>query len=144
MSCITRIQILRGPTLQRLQIIPLIAELVFDTDELQIYIGDGVTPGGNPLQPVPPRVQAVSTNNALILGNEDDVIHNPTADATVTLPSAVGRTKPLNYMNASAFKVDMLTVGGQTINGQPANEFLANYPYSAITLVPAGGQWYVF
>src|SRR5574343_632441 len=46
MSAVTRIQILRGTTTQRLAFIPLKGELVQDTDTKVLYIGDGVTAGG--------------------------------------------------------------------------------------------------
>ena len=46
MACVTRIQILRGTTAQRIAFVPLPGELVLDLDELILYVGDGVTPGG--------------------------------------------------------------------------------------------------
>lgn len=144
MSCVTRIQILRGSSAARLQITPLDGELVFDSDQKRLYLGDGATPGGNPLPLAPAPIQLESSSNALVMVDEDHVIHNPTADATASLPNAVGRTRPLYYMNKSAFKVDLSGVSSQTINGDLTSVMLAGYPYSALVLVPVGGNWYVF
>jgi len=40
------LQVRRGPTADRLSIIPVIGEVIYDTTEQSLYIGDGVTPGG--------------------------------------------------------------------------------------------------
>jgi hypothetical protein len=40
------LQVRRGPTADRLSITPKIGELIFDTEEQVLYVGDGVTPGG--------------------------------------------------------------------------------------------------
>ena len=40
------IRLRRGTTAERLSIVPLVAEQIFDTTTSQIYIGDGATPGG--------------------------------------------------------------------------------------------------
>ena len=42
------LQIRRGPTVDRLTITPVDGELIYDTTEQKLYIGDGTTPGGNP------------------------------------------------------------------------------------------------
>lgn len=49
MSCVTRFVVLRGTTQQRNSFIPLEGEMVYDTDLNQLFIGDGITFGGNPL-----------------------------------------------------------------------------------------------
>lgn len=49
MSCVTRILVLRGTTAQRLAFTPLSGELVWDTDLLEMFVGDGTTLGGIPL-----------------------------------------------------------------------------------------------
>jgi len=49
MSCVTRIQFLRGTSAQRLAFTPLDGELVWDTDSKEMYVGDGTTLGGLPL-----------------------------------------------------------------------------------------------
>lgn len=46
MSCVTRLQVLRGTTTARLAIVPMAGELVYDTTEKKLYVGDGTTPGG--------------------------------------------------------------------------------------------------
>lgn len=46
MGCVTRLQVLRGTRVQRLSIVPLEGELIYDTTEKKLYIGDGVTAGG--------------------------------------------------------------------------------------------------
>lgn len=48
MGCVTRLQVLRGTTVQRLAMTPFIGELVFDTSLMQMFVGDGVTAGGIP------------------------------------------------------------------------------------------------
>lgn len=49
MGPITRFQFLRATTAQRLAIVPLKAELIYDTDTDEVWMGDGVTAGGIPL-----------------------------------------------------------------------------------------------
>lgn len=46
MTCVTRFQILRGTTAERLAFTPLAGELVYDTELPSLYIGDGTTAGG--------------------------------------------------------------------------------------------------
>lgn len=46
MACVTRLQVLRGTRSQRLSIVPLEGELIYDTTERKLYIGDGTTVGG--------------------------------------------------------------------------------------------------
>lgn len=49
MSSVTRLVLLKGTTAQRSAFTPLQAEIVFDTSLNQVFVGDGATPGGNPL-----------------------------------------------------------------------------------------------
>jgi hypothetical protein len=41
-----RVALKRGPTDRRLAYIPIVGEIVLDTDSNTIYVGDGITPGG--------------------------------------------------------------------------------------------------
>lgn len=50
MSCVTRLLLLRGTTAQRTAMTPLAGELIYDTDLGQVFVGDGSTAGGNPLE----------------------------------------------------------------------------------------------
>jgi len=43
------LQIRRGPTADRLSIVPLLGELVYDTNTGAVFIGDGITAGGVPI-----------------------------------------------------------------------------------------------
>ena len=49
MTCVTRLQLLRGTTAQRLAMTPLAGELIYDTSLSKVFLGDGITPGGNVL-----------------------------------------------------------------------------------------------
>lgn len=46
MGCVTRLQVLRGTTVNRLGMVPLEGEMLYDTTEKKLYVGDGTTPGG--------------------------------------------------------------------------------------------------
>lgn len=75
---------------------------------------------------------------------EDYVVLNPTAAAAWTLPTAVGRTKPLYILNRSAFQITFDGNGAETINGDLTTVFLAGYPYTSQILIPIGGAFYVY
>ena len=65
MTAMTRLQILRGTTAQRISFVPKKGELVMDLDSNFLYIGDGVTAGGvlaAPLAAVTDRI-AVPVKN---------------------------------------------------------------------------------
>ena len=66
MSAVTRLQILRGTTSQRLSFIPLAGELIMDLDSNFLYIGNGVTAGGvlaAPLAAATDKIIAIFRNN---------------------------------------------------------------------------------
>lgn len=87
--------------------------------------------------------QVVSTP-ATTVTTQDYVVHNPTASGTVQLPTAVGRTKKLFYINISSFDVTVSPQSGQTINGDVTYSFLSGYPNTSLIFVPVGGNWYAF
>lgn len=89
-------------------------------------------------------VAIISVSTVTNIGSQDTVVLNPSTTGTANLPTAVGRTRPLKLMNASAYGISIVPFGSETINGDPTNSFSAGYPYSALELVPIGGNWYVF
>lgn len=71
------LQIRRGPTADRLAIIPLEGELVYDTESGVVYIGDGTTPGGNPASEFTVEDARLATARTF-LGDllSDNTVHN--------------------------------------------------------------------
>ena len=49
---IARQVIMRGREASRPTVVPLEGELIATTDTLQVYLGDGSTPGGSPIHPL--------------------------------------------------------------------------------------------
>lgn len=71
------LQIRRGSTIDRLSIVPLIGELVFDSQTGAVYIGDGTTAGGVPVTAFSVE-DAKDTTLDLFLGNShsDNSVHS--------------------------------------------------------------------
>lgn len=81
-----------------------------------------------------------TTSASYTIVAEDAVLLNPSTTGAVTLPTAVGRTRPLYLMNKSN---NLISITG-TINGSSSNEFLAGNPFAGLVLIPINGGWYVF
>lgn len=76
MSCVTRFVVLRGTTTERLAFTPMKGELVFDCDLNEMFIGDGVTPGG--LEIAKDNLTSISLSGSILTftdenGNQNDV-----------------------------------------------------------------------
>lgn len=72
MSAVTRFQILRGTTAQRLAFIPLSGELIMDLENGFLYIGDGITFGGVLAAPL-----AASTDKIIIVVRNESGVAIP-------------------------------------------------------------------
>jgi len=69
------LQIRRGTTAQRLSITPAIGELLYDVSSKQVFVGDGITPGGIGIdQDSSPNVSFAELNDTLL----EDVVTNDT------------------------------------------------------------------
>jgi hypothetical protein len=70
------LQIRRGPTADRLSIVPLLGELVYDTNTQSVFIGDGQTPGGVPItQLSADDVRSITARQFLGQFIDDNSIH---------------------------------------------------------------------
>jgi hypothetical protein len=62
---IIQLQLRQGPETQRLQLTPLQGEMIYTTDNKMVFVGDGVTPGGNALRvPMPSQGTADTSDLA--------------------------------------------------------------------------------
>ena len=57
-----RIALKRGPTDRRLEYVPIVGEIVLDTDSNTVYVGDGTTPGGLLLENCKKFTEKISEN----------------------------------------------------------------------------------
>lgn len=114
MTAMTRLQILRGTTAQRLSFVPKKGELVMDLDSNFLYIGDGVTAGGvlaAPLAAVSDRIATVVKNvtGSLILkgtplyivGNSSGMISVGVGDSSDPQKSDIAFIAESNISNNS-------------------------------------------
>ena len=140
MSCVTRFQVLRGTTSQRVAFTPLLGELVFDTSLNQMFVGDGTTPGGLPLQaaPVGQIIQIYNSNTALT--NEDAAIGNSATAITFTLPDAMTADKKITVKNKGAGVLTVQGVLSQLIDSY--TDIQLNQTNS-VDLVPKNGEWFI-
>lgn len=145
MQCVTRLQVLRGTTIQRLAMTPLVAELVFDTDLAMMFVGDGITVGGIPFSGEQTEVTVIYTADASLSG-VDNAIANSATPIDFTLPDATNYNKSININNAGSGLLNVLTFGGQLIYGPlsgPADNLQLNQTNS-IELKPKSGAWYLW
>lgn len=144
MACVTRFQVLRGTSAQRVAMIPLMGELVFDTDLKTMFVGDGVTYGGNPFSgEVGAPATAIYTTNTVVTGI-DYAIGNSATPITFTLPDASVYLKPINFKNINTGEVTLLPTGGQSIYVKNAETDVQLKKGEACQLVPKSGAWYLW
>jgi len=129
MSCVTRFIALRGTTAERLDFTPLQGEFVYDTDTMQLYIGDGVTPGGNLPSGMQLYFETVSKNirswDVAVSYNPDVTINTLTYTSgsdTVgkTFAYASGLLQTLTLSGATPASIDLVktfSYVGQDLSG---------------------------
>jgi len=143
MSCVTRIQVLRGTTTQRLAFTPLVSELVFDTTLNQMFVGDGTTAGGIPFVAGAPQLVTAATDVNLTVTNQNFVRVFGSSPVTITVP-ATGTTR-LTIKNTSSAILTIVPPSG-TINDEANLQIKARPPGSlgnSVDLIFQGGQWWV-
>lgn len=87
---------------------------------------------------------ATKTGNYTATSFDEDILADATSGAiTITLPTAVGRTRPITVkkIDASANPVTADAAGSETIDGQLTRQLFSQWDY--VTLAPSGSSWYV-
>ena len=139
MSCVTRFQVLRGTTIQRLAFTPLVGEMVFDTTLNQMFIGDGTTVGGIPFAAGAPYIiQIYNSNTTLTV--EDVAVANSATAITFTLPDAMTAAKKITVKNKGAGVLTVQGVLSQLIDSY--TDIQLNQTNS-VDLVPKNGEWFI-
>lgn len=128
------VQFRRGPTTDRVQKTFAEGEPIYDTTEKEVYIGDGITPGG---VRVGYRVEVVEQATSLVALAKD---HNK-----YTRFSGAGLTytfdKLQNYLVAREYHGR--NVGPGDLNLETANGFIINIPTEGGLVIPPGGTFTV-
>ena len=140
MPCVTRFQVLRGTTAERVAFIPLIGELVFDTSLSIMFVGDGITYGGNPFSGPDPLSIVVYTSNSSVSG-VDYAIADSATPITLTLPDASTYTKKVSFKNKGSGVLTIATLGGQLIDSYTDVQLNQT---NAVELIPKNGAWYIW
>ncbi|MER6778486.1 MULTISPECIES: hypothetical protein [unclassified Streptomyces] len=84
------------------------------------------------------------TSNYTAISFDEDILADATSGAiTITLPTAVGRTRPVTVkkIDASGNPVTIDGAGSETIDGQAVRQLFGQWDYA--TLGPSGSGWYV-
>ena len=128
------LQIRRGTTAERLAEVFDNGEPVFDTDEEEMYIGDGTTYGGIP---VSKRVEVVNTSSdevATRAGHNKYIRFNGT-ELTYMFDTTENYEPGREYhgRNAGSEPIELVGVGGFTINP----------PTEGSLIIPPGGTFTV-
>ena len=134
----SKLQLKRGLEANRTNITPAIGEPIYTTDTKQLYIGDGVTPGGSP-------VSASFTKESIGLGNVDNTsdINKPVSTA---LTEALVQKLPItdamiNFQTTNNLKLGYKEVicGKNSIGVIPLKLNQGNYfTYVTAELAPYG------
>ena len=82
----------RGTTAERLAFVPLLAEIIYDTELLQVFVGDGETYGGNNV--FNKTLVVDDDNNLLADGNLAVIIDDSGAAKSLRLPGGVDKDRP--------------------------------------------------
>jgi hypothetical protein len=144
-GCVTRLQVLRGTSLERVSFTPLSGELVFDTTLNLMFVGDGMTAGGLPFSGESPVVIEILTTDSSLSGI-DYAIFDSSIEIDGTLPNATTYPKPIHVNNKGDGLLNILTTGGQLIYG-PLGGPVDNIQLiktNAVKLVPKSGAWYLW
>jgi len=140
MPCVTRLQVLRGTSAERISFLPLIGELVFDTDLSMMFVGDGLTYGGNPFSGTVPITTIIYTADATLSG-VDYAIADSASPIEFQLPDATTYTKKINIKNFNSGLLTVTPFGAQLIDGE--TEITLDSP-SSFELIPKNGAWYIW
>jgi hypothetical protein len=140
-NCVTRFLILGATTTARLAFTPLKRELIFDTNLNQVFVGDGVTPGGISLTSMPARIK-VAVNSSLTITNQDFVRVFGTTATTITLPLASSTSRVITVKQNSTQDTTIVGQSGELIDGAASAELKGNKKTS-ISLESQGGQWHI-
>lgn len=108
------------------------------TDEVEIYNGTAWqnATASSVLSSADVSLTLTSTNIV--------VLHSPTADSTITLPSAVGVVgEKITIKKTNTTNFDLIVDGAsaETIDGDLTKTL--NTPYSSITMVSDGANWFI-
>ena len=104
------LQIRRGTTSQRLSIVPLAGEPIYDTDQGKVYIGDGVTAGGISAFAGITSEDAVDlVGAALANGVHDNIIfsYNSLQDVANRIDASVDLSNYTGEIQAQGFRGDL-------------------------------------
>jgi hypothetical protein len=77
----------RGPTTDRVAFVPLDGEIIYDSDQKKIFIGDGLTYGGNAVGTAPGSMSDSFTN--IVVAGQSNVVADSSTD-TLTLVASTG------------------------------------------------------
>jgi hypothetical protein len=83
----------RGPTTDRVAFVPLDGEIIYDSDQKTIFIGDGLTYGGNVVGTVPGTMSDSFAN--IVVAGQSNVVADSSSD-TLTLVASTGITITTN------------------------------------------------
>lgn len=139
MSCVTRIQILRGTTNERIAIRLLEGELCYDMELKKVFIGDGITYGGIPVAGAGDQIIQIYNSNQ-VLTFEDAAIGNSATPITFTLPDADTAMKKITVKNKGDGELTIVGVSGQLIDGNTDIQLLKT---NSVDLVPKNGEWFI-
>lgn len=139
MSMVTRFQCLIGTSAQRLAIVPLKGELIYDETMNMMFVGDGVTFGGNPFSGAQTVVMEIFTGDTSISGYDYAIADSPT-EIDFTLPNANTYPKPIRVKNAGAGLLNVIPTLGQLIDGLSDLQLVTT---NAVVLVPKNGRWFI-
>jgi len=140
-GCVTRFQVLRGTTAQRLSFTPLSGELIWDETMKIMYVGDNVTVGGIPFSGEIPAPVIVRYTASGSLTGVDYGIMDSASSTSLSLPDALTYTKPIRVKNFGAGVTTLQPTGGQLID-ENTDVQLRNK--NAVVLVPKLGRWYIW
>lgn len=138
-DCVTRLQVLRGTSAQRLSLSPppLQGELIFDTTLQIMFVGDGITQGGIPFSGSAPVVIGEFTSDQAVSGY-DYAFANSASPINFTLPPASTYQKPITIKNKGTGLLNIIPNGSDTIDGQANGQLVQ---FNAVTLIPSGTEW---
>jgi len=109
--------------------------------------GISLTPAGNSITinntASPATVTPLIINADYVVGaNDTCILANSSSPINLTLPNAVTFGKRIELKNIGTGFFNLNPILSQNIDNFP--NFTLNSQYQAITLIPAGGQWYIW
>ena len=86
------------------------------------------------------NITTVTSAAYTITSTDHVIVANPTVNATVTLPTAIGISGRIySVKNNSTFSITIAAFGAETIDGAP--NFILSSQYQSITLISDGTNW---